>query len=240
MSPGQFAGFTDPTTSSANTALHDLFGLQLPSPKPLLTGCHCSMYTQPPLEMQVVDSAQYMSPCVCTSTVSSLPLPDVSSYMTSNSRTTRLRKQALDQLTIPKEQSIHTKHSTISESMHASSRFLQSSELLDRCMTLEDCFGLEDDYGSSGTIEYCGELPLPPSAHVRMGREEERCGMSVKPYKQEANKSHAQPINLKVTEGIVSSESSPMELTSELDMHCHVYTYHSCYVPHVTVCIATL
>lgn len=157
-----------------------------------------------------------------TSIPTSLPLPNVSSCLDANSRTTAFRQQALNQLTIPKEQIIHTDqtdHATIiSDSVYTSPRFLQNLKLLDCCMTLEDCFGPEDEYGSGGAVEYCGELPLPPSVHARMAREE-KFGVAVKPNQQESIKSQAQPKMVTEDPG-----SSPMELhgTGELwYAQCH-------------------
>ena len=217
MSPGQFAGFSDPSSSTANSALHDLFGLQLSSPNSLvLTGSHCNshVYTQPSTRTQVVESygclsSQFVTPGVCA--VKDRPRTDC--------RTARLRKQALDQLVIPEEQSISTSQTdtAISEcSAYTSTHFLQNSDLLDHCMTLEECFtasGGEDTNSSSG-LDYCGELPLPPSAHAWMGREEERTGMYVKMERE--NLLHSSKATTKEVADVTipNTCTSPMELSS--------------------------
>lgn len=187
QSPSQFAGFSDPTTSTANSALHDLFGLHL-STSPTKSNSH--MYTQPPAHTYVVEASSYAP-----------TIPDCSATCVSKHCNTRLRKQALNQLIIPEDQGTasQTEHA---ECTNTSFPFYMDSSLLNHCMTLDECFVMSEseEMCESCDVDYLGELPLPPSVHARFGREEGR--MRVRegtPFEKRSAE--------EVTE--VSSETSP-------------------------------
>lgn len=167
QSPSQFAGFSDLTTSTANSALHDLFGLHL-STSPTKSNPH--MYTQPPVHTYVVEASSYAP-----------TIPDCSASCGSKYCNIRLRNQALNQLIIPEDQGtdIQTEHA---ECTNTSSPFYMDSSLLDHCVTLDECFVMSEseEMCESCDVDYLGELPLPPSVHARLGREEGRMGKGVR------------------------------------------------------------
>lgn len=167
QSPSQFAGFSDITTSTANSALHDLFGLHL-STSPTKSNSH--VYTQPPAHTYVVEASSYAS-----------TIPDCSASCGSKHCNTRLRKQALNQLIIPEDQgtAIQTEHA---ECTNTSLPFYMDSSLLNHCMTLDECFVMSEseEMCESCDVDYLGELPLPPSVHARLGREGGRMEMRVR------------------------------------------------------------
>ena len=222
MSPGQFAGFSDPTSSTTTSALHDLFGLQLSPPK--LPPCpqHAThVYTQPPAHTYVVESGGALSPCISPRVFdTSNTLSDWPTGHRSKHRNTRLRKQALDQLIIPEERCIPSFTDSTVIGTNMSPQFHMDSALLDHCMALDECFVVGDECSNGGTLlDYSGELPLPPSAHARIGREEEEedegriVGMSVTKGRGEKRGFEELPQSTRKNEEV--SETPPKNLPSE-------------------------
>ena len=137
----------------------------------------------------------------------------------------RLRKQALDQLVIPEDQSsITCQADPTALSGNTPSQFHVDPIPIDHCMALDDCFipsESEDVCGcNSGTpFDYSGELPLPPSAHAHVGRVEERgrAEVSLKKVKEEKRGLEKPPQSTEEIEEIEEiSETSPAVLSSEL------------------------
>ena len=234
LSPGQFAGFSDLTSSTANSALHDLFGLHISSPNPPPNICqHNStnyVYTQPHACTHVVDSfgfqPQYTSPC---SGVDSLP----NNYLMMDDHTLRRRKQALNRLTIPQENNWTTDGINSTPPINdclCSASYLQTlcNESPFECcsVTLEDCFIMDADQsavdhcgdisgdGVDERLEYCGELPLPPSVHARMGKEEMNKLKEIEKNGFESQQQLSKVNDDNVTETI-SSTASPMLSSSK-------------------------
>lgn len=187
QSPSQFAGFSDLTTRTANSALHDLFGLHL-STSPTKSNPHT--YTQPPAHTYVVEASSYPP-----------TIPDCSASCGIKHCHTQLRKQALDQLIIPEDQAtaIQTEHT---ECTNTPSQLYMDPSLLNHCMTLDECFVMSESEDMCDG-DCLGELPLPPSVHARLEREEGRMGMRGR----EGAEKTFENCSAEVTQ--VSSETSP-------------------------------
>ena len=102
-----------------------------------------------------------------------------------NGQTVRLRKQALDQLTLPQES--YFSNWTTDSSVSIINEFLCTPSYLQLCkespfdgrMTLEECFMEAEqsdcDCGSNDE-ECCGEVPLPPSVRTQKEAEQGKEG----------------------------------------------------------------